>query len=91
MYSLRVSYCIASYMNGHTTWWCLKVDSEYAAGRVSEAIRASMMARRLNFMGIFLGFALVVAAVIVIVAIAVADANDDDDDYYYYYNNNNNY
>ena len=66
----------------------MQVDSEYDAGRISEAIEASLMARRLNRIGFVLGTLFIVASIVVSISVTVANANNDDDDYNY--NNYNN-
>ena len=53
---------------------------------MSEAIEASLMARRLNRIGFLLGTLILVAAIVTSVAITVTNANNDD----YDYNNYNN-
>ena len=53
----------------------MQVDSEFAAGRYEEAMRASESAKNINYVGIGIGICLLVIYVILIivnVAVAVA-------------------
>ena len=66
----------------------MQVDSEYDAGRISEAIEASLMAKRLNKIGFGLGTLFIVASIVASVSATLVNANNDDDDHNY--NNYNN-
>ena len=86
MYSLRVSYvfinvAIAKYshlLDSQHIITVPQVESEYAAGRMFEAIDASLMARRLNKIGFTLGVFIYGAAIISIVSFEFSnDGNDN--------------
>ena len=57
----------------------MQVDSEYDAGRISEAIEASLMARKLNRIGFFLGTLFAVAITVALVAARLINTNNDED------------
>ncbi|XP_065890293.1 cell death-inducing p53-target protein 1 homolog [Dysidea avara] len=54
--------------------YSLKVDSEFNAGRLSEAQRASETARTVNYIGIGLGTVLIILYVVIIIVANVASA-----------------
>ena len=59
-------------------YYC-QVDSEYAAGRIQQAIFASQRAKKLNIIGIVVGAMVNVMAIICIVVAAIVSSSDNDD------------
>lgn len=57
----------------------MQVDYEYAAGRVSEAIDASLMARKLNRIGFIMGTFLFGAAIITTISVIISNNGGYDD------------
>ena len=58
-----------------------QVDSEYAAGRVQEAVIASQTAKRLNILGIVIGGTVNMMIIICVIVTVTVTSSEDDYDY----------
>ncbi|XP_065896734.1 proline rich transmembrane protein 1B-like [Dysidea avara] len=58
----------------------LRVDSYYAAGRITEAWAASNIARKLNMLGLIIGIVFYVVASILVVVLLTIDDHDEVND-----------